>query len=460
MTSGIEKRSIIYNISLFRITYTISLLFEIIAFPPIEMLAGWINGVTFFWGIVICLHMMFHESYKFEIENKKIAFVFILFCLFTSCVNLSNNFLMNLINTFNNYIYMFLFFGMNKNTAKEDIEKEMNFIFKFIICFSFLISLLSMYISFRYKYINFMGHDLGIFKDRFFGISTNPNQLGFLSVISIFSCELLNDRYMKKKFKFNSAIQKLFIIFNICILFLTDSNASFVLMTVYFIIRVFYENFSKYEKIRDIKFVREVIFISICMLITVSGSFLTRFACQKFMNKIVNHQNNSLNLDNNKKIISNEFVKESHLGRGNHELSSGRLLFLKQGIKLCKIHPLIGIGRENLGYYSKLYSNGRLVFNFKHPDLHNLYLTLLVSYGIIGFSLFVIFILLILYKIAYTVFINMHTEKGRFLSKLFAIIIAYLCYVNFEVGVLSGIAFSDVLIWIYLGYAMLFVENP
>ena len=41
----------IYNVSLFRIFYTISLLFEIIAFTPLEIFAGWINGVSFVWGI-------------------------------------------------------------------------------------------------------------------------------------------------------------------------------------------------------------------------------------------------------------------------------------------------------------------------------------------------------------------------------------------------------------------------
>ena len=419
------NRSILYNISLFRIIYTLSLLFEIIAFPPIEILAGWINGVTFVWGAVICLHMMFYESYKFKIQYKKIAFAFVFLCLFTSFVNFTDNFLMNLITVFNNFMYIFLFFGMSKNTNKDILEKEINFIFRFIMFFSFLISIIGIYISFKYKYINFMGHDIGIFKDRFFGISTNPNQLGFLSVVSIFSCELLDDKYMKLKFKFNSVISKLCIIFNICILFLTDSNASFVFATVYLVIRIFYESFSKYEKVKEIKFMREIIFISICMSLIVSGSFLTRITCQKFMNKIVNHKTNNLNLDNkNVKVIENyESIPESHLGRGNHELSSGRIFFFKQGIKLCKIHPLIGIGRENLEYYGKIYLNGRLVFNFKHPDLHNLYLTILVSYGLIGFFLFITFILLILYRISYTVFINMHTDKGRFISKLFSIIV-------------------------------------
>ena len=87
------NKNIFYDISLFRICYTISLLFEIVAVHPVEILAGWVNGITFIWGIFICLHMMFNEPYKFKIENKNVAFLFIILGIFTSCLNFSNNIL-------------------------------------------------------------------------------------------------------------------------------------------------------------------------------------------------------------------------------------------------------------------------------------------------------------------------------------------------------------------------------
>lgn len=446
----ILKKKENYNISLFRILYIISLIFEIVAYPPLEFAAGCLNAVTFIWGIAISLHFLFHDPQKFNIDHKKIVIYFICICLLTSFINFSLNILMNLISVFNNFMYLFLFFGMRKNTSKDEIDKEINFVLKFIILFSLLISSIGIYMSFKYKYIYFMGHNIGIFENRFFGISTNPNQLGFLSVISIFACDLLNDKYMKNKFKFNSFLSIILILFNICVLFLTDSNASFVFVTIYLGIRIFYKNFSKYKKIKDIKFVKELIYIIASMAIIVSGSFLTRVSCQNFVNKLINSSKNDVS--ENIEITEGE----SHFGRGGHELSSGRISLFRQGIQLAKIRPFLGLGRENLSYYGEIYIKGGLLFSYKHFDLHNLYLTLLVSYGIIGFSLFVCLMVLILCDLFYISFININNENGEFISKLFAIIISYFSYVNFEVGGMSGIAISDVLLWMFLGYFMTF----
>ena len=441
----------IYNVSLFRIFYTISLLFEIIAFTPLEIFAGWINGVSFVWGITICFHWMFHDPEKFNVNYKVISSIFIFLCFFTSCINFSSDILLNLISSFNNFIYLVLFFGINKNTSHEDIEKEFNFLSRFIIFFSLIASLLSIYVSFKLKHVNFLGHDLGIFRNRFFGISTNPNQLGFISVISIFLCDLLSDKYTIKRV--NPIFSIICVLLNIIILFLTDSNASFVLMTVYLIIRISYESIAKYDEFKNVKLIREMISTAICMSVVVSGSFLARSASQKFMDSIINFKDSNISFNNREEISESSTQTESpHLGRGNHELSSGRILLFKQGLRLSKIHPLIGIGRENLYYYSKMYIKNGLAFPCKHPDLHNLYLTILVSYGIIGLFLFLILIFLSLYRISCKLFTNVHTKKSRYISKLFSVIIAYLSYVNFEVGGLSGISISDVMFWVFLGY--------
>lgn len=460
MILDLKKKNVFFDLSTFRVFYLLSLLFELVAIPSIELVAGYINGLTFIWGILISLHTMFHEPQKFKIEYKNIAFFFIFLCFFTSIFNFSSNILMNLIVSFNNFMCIFLFFGMSKNTSIKKIESEFNFILKFIILFSIIISSISLYILFKFVHIKLSNNNLGIFKNRFFGISTNPNQLGFLSVISIFSCDLITDKYMLNKFKINKMFVKFCIALNIVTLFLTDSNASFVFITVYIIIRIFYENFSKYDKLKDIKFLREIIFILMCITVVISGSFLMRMGCQKLINKIISFQNvkKQLVIQNNNEI-ENKLEENLKLDRADHELSSGRLILYKQGIKLSKINPLIGIGRENLSYYGKIYIKGGLAFPCKHPDLHNLYLTLIVSYGWLGFLTFSTFITLVIHKIAHEVFIRTRSTDSKIISKLFAIIISYFSYANFEVGVMSGISLSDVLIWIYLGYTMTLINN-
>ncbi len=59
---------------------------------------------------------------------------------------------------------------------------------------------------------------------------------------------------------------------------------------------------------------------------------------------------------------------------------------------------------------------------------------------------------------AYEIFVWTYKLESKFVSKLFAIIMAYFSYANFEIGILSGVTLSDALIWMYLGYALAIVN--
>lgn len=439
------------NLSLFRILYVISLVFEVVCFCEIE--SAWVNGVFIFWGFLISMHIIFNESYKLNIKHKKYAIMFVLLNIFTSLFNFSSNILMNIITSFHNFMCMFLFLGMRNNTSKKNIEKEMIFVMNFFIYFSIIFSLCGFYAIF----IPQNNYRIGIYSQRFYGISTNPNLAGFISVISIFCCDIL--RSLKDKYKVRRLSIILCLIMNVTTLFLTDSNASFVFIVSYLGIKIIYSTFSKYESLKEIKFIRESFFIMVCLLLVISSSFLLRAACQQCISKLLSRAENSSfeQIGNDTKNINyekNEIIDEIEIGRGNHEISSGRIQLFKQGIKLSKIHPLIGLGRENLPYYGKMYLSGGLAFPSKHQDLHNIYISLIASYGILGFLFFSIFIIKNLKEIILKIFTELHTKNSKLLSKFLAIIVAYFAYGTFEIGIMSGMFLSDILIWLFFGYAL------
>lgn len=448
--SFLRLKKNLYNLSLFRTLYVISLIFEIVCFC--ELISAWINGVFMFWGFLISMHIIFNEPYKLNIRHKKYAIMFVLLNIFTSLFNFSSSILMNIITSFHNFMCMFLFLGMRNNTSRKSIEKEMIFIMNFFVYFSIVFSLCGFYAIFLPK-TNF---HIGIYSQRFYGISTNPNLAGFISVISIFCCDIL--RSLKDKCKVEKLSIILCFIVNIITLFLTDSNASFVFIVSYLGIKIIYSTFSKYENLKDIKFIRESFFIIVCLLLIISSSFLLRAACQQCVSRFLSKTESS----SFTKMISSEDINytkiepidEIEIGRGNHEISSGRIQLFKQGVKLSKIHPLIGLGRENLPYYGKMYLSGGLAFPSKHQDLHNIYISLIVSYGILGFLLFFVFVIKNLKEIIQKIFKEIHTQNSKLLSKFLAIIIAYFAYGTFEIGIMSGMFLSDILIWLVFGYAL------
>ena len=455
IVSFLNFKKNLYNLSLFRIFYVISLVFEVVCFC--ELISAWVNGIFMLWGFLILIHIIFNKSYKLNIKHKKYAIMFVFLNVFTSLFNFSSNILMNIITSFHNFMCIFLFLGMRSNTSRKDIEKEMIFIMNFFVYFSIIFSLCGFYSIFLPKN-NF---HIGICSQRFYGISTNPNLAGFISVISIFCCDIL--RNLKDKFK----ARRLSIIFcfivNVITLFLTDSNASFVFIVSYLGIKIIYSNFSKYENLKDIKFVRESFFIMVCLLLIISSSFLLRAACQRCVSKFLSKaESSNFSQINNMKNINyekTEIIDEIEIGRGNHEISSGRIQLFKQGVILSKIHPLIGLGRENLPYYGKMYLRGGLAFPSKHQDLHNIYISLITSYGILGFLSFSIFVIKNLKEITLKIFTERHTENSKLLSKFLAIIIAYFVYGTFEIGIMSGMFLSDILIWLFFGYALSINNN-
>ncbi|MCL2311173.1 MAG: O-antigen ligase family protein [Firmicutes bacterium] len=331
---------------------------------------------------------------------------------------------------------------------------------KFLIFASGIISALGLLVMFTKGSFKFFGYTLGIFNNRFLGVYTNSNLAGFVSATSVMACDLLNDKYFGniKESKIKNFLFTIFLFFNIFSLFLTDSNASFVFITIYLVVRIFCESFAKYSSFKETKIFREILFISVCVSIIISSSFLIREFSQQTVNWILNKNDKkifSIKLIENQDDLEKIHSDKIKIGRENYDVSSGRILLFKQGLILSKIRPLLGIGRGNLVRYAKIYIDGGLIFS----DLHNSYLTIIVANGWIGFIIFMMFAISTIFRSARMVFSQNHKRKTKFLSKLFSILIAYFCYAIFEKCILSEITFMVIFLWIILGYISTVLES-
>ncbi|MDR2073760.1 MAG: O-antigen ligase family protein [Oscillospiraceae bacterium] len=433
------------DFSLFRIVYTVTLIFEMIVI--LDVFALYVRCAVMAWGLIIIIYNMFKEPCNLEIEHRKLALIFIFCCILTSIIHMSLEFLANLAVILHIAICFFLFFGIHKNTDRKTISKEMKFIFNFFVIFSVSASILGFILISVKPELKIFHYKLGIIKNRFAGLYTNSNLVAFSAVVSLVSLETLD---------FKKILKISFSIINILTLFLSDSNASVVFLIVYFTAKILLLNTVKYSSLKNIKLIRELFFLIVCVLVMISSSFFLRNSLQEFvascmsrnMNKNIssNYTESIQNQDIVPGVISNEKVK---IGRSNYDISSGRMTLLKQGIKLFKIHPFLGIGRENLWKYSQIYIEGGLIFS----DLHNSYLTILVSYGVIGFVIFMYFCISVLSKIFRTIIAIRHKPNFAKLTNLFSILTAYFTYSLFEKAIISEVTFMSIYMWIILGFA-------
>ena len=146
-------------------------------------------------------------------------------------------------------------------------------------------------------------------------------------------------------------------------------------------------------------------------------------------------------------------------GHENKNIDSGRFKLWKESINLFKISPFIGISNGNIVFYSEVYSNGVLNYSYHKSDLHNGYLTILVSTGIIGFLLFGIFGFRFAKHSAQHLFLQKKTFRNDVYPCLFAFLFAYLIYAMFEKALLYDISFMVMWFWLMMGYMSCYIAK-
>lgn len=460
------KKSVIDKIfdpSIFRIVYVITLSFEMIAFA--DILALPVRCLTLVWGAGVFIRNYVYYPRAFRMKYRQLLWIFIFIGALTSIVNMSPDFLPNLVFVYHTVICFFIFYGMCAERSHRRLEKEMVFIFTYFILFSTIFSIIALGIVLFRAQVNIGSYYLGIFRNRLIGVYTNSNLLAFSMVVSIVSCDIMSVKYLRNKFK-DSILPSGVLLFcsaiNFISLFLSDSNASFVFIVIYFTVRIFYKCFSGYNDFKAFNLSKGGLLLAVCCMIMMSGSFALRGACQDMLALFINdvHKVEETVPDDAPEVTSGQPAVENYMhdvkiGRENYDVSSGRITLLKQALRLFKVNPAIGIGRGNLVAYGQKYIDGGLIFS----DIHNGYVTILVSYGILGLTVFLMFSIFVAADMCKYLFKGKYRSDAGIYSRLFSAVVAYCAYSLFEKAILSEITFMVVFFWLILGYAASYMDN-
>ncbi len=466
---------IIFNPSLFRIAYIIDLFLGMLAF--LEPTSLVLKCLILSWGALIFIHNFIKTKAFLKIKYYKILILFLGLCLFTTLLHFNDNLLANLLFIYHTSICFFMFYGMNVQNDKKSIEKEMVFIFKFITISTTLLSCLGLLIFAFKTQINIQDYWLGIYQNRFIGVYSNPNLLAFSCVLSIIFGYMLTQKDTLGQYTKNKHLYIASIVINIGALILSDSNASLLFFILYIIVLIFYKLFSNktFFSISDI-IKRSTLLVLCCLVLFLLTFGLRNFVQDKvaiFVNDI--HQSQEPIHDNKNEfenIITEEEVTDDdsndneeesieeavEIGRdplsGSYDVSSGRITLLKQSLIMFKNHPFFGVGRGNIVEYGLREIPGGLRFS----DFHNGYVTILVSWGTIGFIIFSSFALMLAIDMCKSLFNMGKNRDSKIYSNLFSIIVSYAFYSLFEKTILSEITFMVVIFWLILGYASTYIN--
>ncbi len=463
-------RKNILNESAFRIAYFISLFLSGVVF--LDIVSVFLCMIIFIWSLFIFKNKLKHKILR-EVRYSKIIFLFILFSIITAFVNIKMgfpiSFLAGLVIIYHSVICFFIFYGMYCESSFELIKKEIILLCKVLVTISTALVILGFIIllfgdSFSFEFtipiIDNYEHYyriLGIIKNtdsvRFTGVFINPNILAFSSVVSIIFCHILyrtDQFYFLEKKWTQILLVTLIVSTHFSALVLSDSIASFLFLTIYVILWLFYKLVLE-KNISTIKAIVKhgIIFFFGCIIL-----ILGLFALRSYF------QNNASDIiDDFYSIITNtanprEDLYDIHFGRPNYDIrsGSGRRLLLKQAMFIFSKHPILGIGSTNVLDYGDIYFESGAAFS----NFHNGYVSILVCNGIIGFVLFIIFLFMLLFNLILFFLKNFNSLKNTVFINLIISLLSYLIFAMFEKTLLSEINFMSVFFWATLGYCTSF----
>lgn len=461
----VKKRSftkLLGNTYLFRIVYFINLFFGTIVL--LDVASGIMDALLMIWAIFIIKNYVTNKTIL-KIKHYKILVCFIVSSILTALLQLKISFPIDfgfdLVMILHFIICFFIFYGMHIE-SKEKIYSEMIKVFKWIILLTCIFTVISfILVLFKnkiiiegstktfgsFKYVIGMYETIG--RERFTGLYTNPNVLAFCSIVSIIFCHMLMNakEFLKEHKKWIQITAFTICIFiNIAALILSDSIASFLLLLIYTIFLMFYKLvISEQNRLfKKSKFTGLIVFIILGLFLVV-GSIGIRYSFQSGASDFINDVY-SITSNSHENLVDQDDI---NIGRGHYDLEggNGRRRLLKQASIIFKNNPIMGIGIANIKSYGKMYFESGIAF----PNFHNGYVTILVCYGTVGFLFFIIFFILLLFKLCKFLF-NNRTSRNIF-PNLLSAILAYSIFSLFEKTIISEINFMGVFFWLMLGYA-------
>lgn len=455
--------------SLFRKVYIADLFLCNISF--IQIPAYILLAFLFVWGVGLVIYNQKKNNTFFKLRFGLWIGAFLIVTLLSIIINFSIMIFQSILMLLHVFMCFFIFYGMHTE-PDFDFKSELYSIARFVVYASTVANIIGIFclmfgISFEWYWIKFT-----IYENRFTGVYVNPNLLGFVAVVAMVCCHML---YKEKLLKLvnQPRVSKIWIFSclatNIISLILCDSNASLVLLICYAIVYIIYMFFADKTGLSVSKIIYKIIALVVLGSFLVCSALMMRTICQTGFSVVFSKTNSivgiitgnddigsGININGENSANAKKSVTFDHQ---NKNIDSGRFKLWKESINLFKISPALGISNGNIVFYSGEYSNGTLSYSYHNCDLHNGYLTILVSTGIIGFLLFGIFGFRFAKHSAQHLFLQKKNYRNDVYPCLFAFLFAYLVYSMFERALLYDISFMVMWFWLIMGYMSCYISK-
>ena len=434
-------------------------------FFGIERVSNITMGIIMLWSMYLFIYKLIIKKGIQRIRYRKIIYLFLGAAAFTVMLHRERNLADNLIVVYFMAVYFFQIYGLYSEKSNIRCQREIKRILLFIVSMTtvmMLIGFIGLVMfpkGFEWKGLYFILHE-----SRFIGILFNANVAGFYSAMAIIACHILwritraqKQLSVKRKIFYLSCIAV-----NALSLFLTDSNAALLFLVTYCSFVMFYIMFRDFGKKRMHGFILRIAATALSFVVIITSLIFFRVITQSQVSLAITsgHSPSEFSTGVVKEDgmvgLTDDEYKGNVFGHENKNIDSGRFRVWTQAVEMFELFPVMGIGKANIVDYANSYIGG-----LRYSDFHNGLLTILISYGLIGLNLFIVFSIVTAKDILKTIFQYKKKcrDDGSVPVLLTAFCIAYAVYSMFELALLADISYRVYIFWLLLGFAVSYVRK-
>ncbi|WP_278928882.1 O-antigen ligase family protein [Thomasclavelia cocleata] len=400
------------------------------------------------WALVIIGHDIYKKEFKIKKNYSLLMLVQGFILLLATILNSYSDLNSYVIAIMQLVIYL-LIFNNPASMTKKDIVEEVKMIIPLVnvlVGFASLVSI-GMFIVRFSSLAN--GWTLGMVGSRLFGVYFNSNPAAFLACITIVLALIAIRENFKGKpwYLVNIGVQIVYILLTKCRVALIILVVIIIMVGYYFLIRR-----RPYSMFKRIMLVLGLVFIITSA--SLLGQGIVEFVPQ--MQGIASKETSRFQTDKIKEaghlLISGD-IEDFYKGLTIiDEVSNGRVSLTKAALQIWQTDPLIGIGANNFKKIGIQETDVLEYWAVQVVHSHNVFLEALVTTGVIGFIIFVIFF----FKCVLMSFNVLKVSQGKeiyFIVQMFIMIVLseFIGGLS-DYGVFYIYSLSATLAWCFLGY--------
>ena len=454
-----QKISFWKNRAHFRYWYLLNLL--LCGFCFINPLMEAAKMLLFIWSLPLLIRLIFVEKAYTTLPFHKTIALFMTAGLATIVLHADGYFVFNFVLWYHTGLCLVLLYGDCARRSWKENKPELIRILKAVVVVMTAATAAGLLIVLVCVRIYALDRVVGLMDNRYVGLFMNPNHAAFTSVIAIIGAHFL---YRQGKGMGGSYPLPLWLLWlcaglNLLAVLLSDSNASLLLLLGYVAVQFFFKAFPRGLSLG--KGVVNALCLLLACITLALGTLGGRMLVQKGVGALISGRQQVVIGDtinptvlpdengelNNKPIAGG--VGEVEIGRteptNGGDVTSGRIDSLKKAVQVFLHYPVFGVGYCNIVSYSERLLPEPLLF----ADIHNGYMTILVSQGAVGFLFFLVFFVgqfVLLLRNAFR-----KREKNALL--LLAFLLSYCVFSLLEIALLLYINYPVVIFWGLLGFA-------